>query len=371
MVRISVILRTRRLPNKTCDIRNSISRFKIWKEHPELLDNSLINNEFNKLYYSCLEPSNDLFEMTMKSFEKQTYKNFEFILVHPDADKLDVNKYSKYKDAINLKIVKNKYSPYLEVDNNHFVFCGTTNTGIIWSDGDIIHVINDNTLYPKNYLKEVEFLYNRNMLAVPPRIEYSYSVKNKYDKLKREFGIKEEFETPILRTTNYPAGKPKASYKDWSAWWGYGFTFDREELLDINGYNEELDGAVGDDDYDYWSRMRQITKYKPTQMRNVLYSIRSRRNEAFINQPKPKFETKSNRQYLKMIEQYPVANEIVANVKRPSKDLMNKYKDWHYKHKSKNLDKYYYLCSEIPTFDLRKLITERNTNKIDCGELIL
>ena len=371
MVKISVILRTRRFPKETQDVRNSVSRFDIWKNNPNLLDNPLVDNKFKELYKQCVAPSRDLFEMTMKSFELQSFKDFELIIVHPDADKLDLEIFKEYKDKVNLKLVKNKYSPWLELDDKRFIFAGSTNTGVIWADGQIIHVINDNTLYPKNYLKEVEFLYKLQKLAAPPRIEYSYTVKEKYDKLKEEFGIWQEFAYPILKTYNYPAGSPKASYNDWSAWWGYGFTFDLNELLYINGYNEDLDGGSADDDYDYWARLSQITRFRPAQMVNELYTIRSRRGEAFINPPKTSYNPRSNRLLLQLMNHHPKPKFIIANETRPSRELFDSYKEEYMKTRKEELDKYYDLTMKVPTFDLKELRGKRKDNPIECGEMIL
>lgn len=371
MTKISIILRTRRLQKETKDVRNSISRFELWKEHPELLDNPLVDNQFKELYKQCIEPSRDLFEMTMKSFELQSFKDFELIIVHPEADELDLEIFKEYKDRVNLKLVKNKYSPWLELDDKRFIFAGSTNTGIIWADGQIIHVIVDNTLYPKNYLKEIEYLYHMKKLAAPPRIEYSYTVKEKYDKLKEEFGIWQEFHPPLLKTYNYPAGKPKASYNDWSAWWGYGFTFDMDELLYINGYNEDLDGGSADDDYDYWARLSQITKFKPAQMSNELYTIRSRRNEAFTTPPPMSHNPRSNRLLLQLMGHHPKPKFIIANKERPNRELFDKYKEEYIRTRGDNLDKHYDLTINVPTFDLIELRKNRENNKKMCGEVIV
>lgn len=371
MPKISVILRTRRFPEEVKDIRSTESRFKIWKDNPQLLDNPLVDKRFKQLYKDCIEPSRDLFEMTMKSFELQSFKDFEFIIVHPHADKLNLGIFKEYKDKINLKLVKNKYTPWLEIDDWHFVFSGTTNTGIIWADGQIIHVINDNTLYPMNYLKEIEYLYKMKKLAVAPRIEYSYTVREKYDKLKEEFGIWQEFNYPLLKTYNYPAGIPKASYDIPSSWWGYAFTFDMNELLYINGYNEDLDGGTTEEDYDYWARLSKITQFQPAQMVNELYTIRSRRNEVSLTPPQTEYNPRSNKLLLQIMGHHPKAKFVIANKERPSREIFNRYKEEYVKTRKTELDKYYDLTMQVPTFDLKELRNVREKDKKMCGELIV
>lgn len=373
MTKITVIVRTIRNDYEEVDaVRKSSCQFKQWQQHPEWLNNPLIDSEFKDLYNNCIVDSRTMFEMMLESFVNQTFKDFEILFVHRHPEKVNQDVFREYKDKIDVKLIKSKHSIWNDLGEQYCDYVNITNTGIIWANADILHMINDCSLYPPNYLQEVYNLFKNNKLAIAPRISYSI-VENFNGKFKVERGIWQEYNYPILKTYNYPSGDENKT--DNCAWWGYSLTYSLDDILKINGHDESLDGWIGTDDGDLGRRMSLVTNKIPTMMENPAYTLRVRRNhlfdDKFISSIPYYAGGRNNKVMLQILNQRPlIKNYIVANNTRPTRRQMNIYKRWHLKNKDV-LDENYDKCIDVPTYDLRELRKIRNTNPKKCGEVII
>lgn len=106
----------------------------------------------------------------LESLKKQTYKNFEIILIDNASIIDEFDKLKKYVDNSNLNI------QLMQLEKN-MGFTGGNNIGVKYSKSEYLCFLNNDTVVDKNWLKEliVPFLKYKNLGAVTCMIKKYYN----------------------------------------------------------------------------------------------------------------------------------------------------------------------------------------------------
>jgi len=106
----------------------------------------------------------------LKSLEKQDFKNFEVIIIENGSSRKNEfenlkNSIEKFQETLNIKFIKSKYN---------LGFTGGNNKGLKYSSGDIICLLNDDTIVDDNFLSScLELLHSDSQFGIiTPKILY-------------------------------------------------------------------------------------------------------------------------------------------------------------------------------------------------------
>jgi len=102
--------------------------------------------------------------------------------------------------------------------------------------------------------------------------------------------------------------------------------------------------------------MNIITKYTPMGMKDIIYTFRCKSKTKII---------RDNVVLSTLLKLNLRANEI-----RPTRDIMDEYKAIQLK-RYDEIDINYDKCIDIPTYNLRELRENRESNEILCGKIIV
>ncbi len=223
--------------------------------------------------YSLLGlPNIHIFTPTLYSLAKQTFRDFELIIV----DAL----YPKRREIVELNWgYPIKYIPIHPdhrtwLDKGRWNVCGQLNTAIMYADGELICRLDDCSEFDENYLRKFWKEYQAGFFPMamhvrynggkPARIDDAYlksGYEAKYSEtfegtdrvnlLKRIYG-----EEGIVRDTRWVTVEKAGGRMIAPHNWGYGYSsFSLEAALKVNGYDENFDGDKSVEDCDFTSRL--------------------------------------------------------------------------------------------------------------------
>jgi len=273
----------------------------------------------------------------------QTFKDFELVLVHRKPEVIR-NTVAEYTDSLSIKLVSEKHSIWHDLGEEYCTINNAINTGIIWADGELLISADDCSLWPQNLIEEFWQLWNKQKIyGVPKAIKFTPTNEGK----PTDRWLKRDFIQGILREEtlyDYPPGSI------WMTTYGYCFSVSLTEALLINGFDESLDGAMHGDDGDFGERLSCISPHKRIVMKTPIYffghSYKNVRDYRLI---------RDNRKFKEFIGQRPYPPQrIIANVWRPTKEMCERYKEWHLRQYG-SIDENFDKCCNVPMFSLRAL----------------
>lgn len=185
-----------------------------------------------------LEPRIDL---ALESLKTQTFKDFEYIIID--------GFWKRRKDAVKELIEKSGISfPCIHIEDKPSrwkgkmpAICNARNTGLIFANGKYIVFCDDNCKMPPNWLEIHLRWLEKGYIVAGTWIEYK-SIDNDG---KGVYIYEPEYRYTIVK-------EPKIVTGGWL--YGINFSFPLEIALDINGFDEYLDGELGQDDIDFGIR---------------------------------------------------------------------------------------------------------------------
>jgi hypothetical protein len=337
MAKLSVLYTTNKL--------NS-NHFRYLEKAREGID-KLPDGEFKNLCKTILPSVNHFAQTTLECLQRQTFKDFDIIISHRYPNDLpDANVLQKYTFPI--KIIREKPSIWHNLGVYNTV-ANNKNTAIIHSTGELLFHIDDFTLFNENILQEAWDLYKDGKYLTSKTmrcIEYNpekYKEVKKFNKghlkmVNEENGWYSE-DKPLTLSTN------KHQEIGMNVFWTCGATVSRDEILQINGYDEVWDGSLAGLDMDAGDRLAMISKYKRVASENYIYEINDFAKKTMIR------DDVIFRQVCKQV--YPNVSNIRANSWKPNKNQSGRYKYWHEKNNGyldPNWDKFY----EVPYYDIRE-----------------
>lgn len=327
MTKISVLYTTNKLQeNHIQYLRNAANG----------IEKSSFSEEFNKLGKDILTWSCHFIDITLLSLRDQTFKDFEVIISHRYPE--DILTAIKRHDDINIKIVREKHSIWHDLGNYNTV-ANNKNTAIIHSNGELLYHIDDFTLFNENILQEAwecyqdgKYLTNKTFRCIeynPEKYKENKTYNKGHLKIVKEGNGWYGEEKPLSLSLNEHQEIPMNMF------WTCGATVSKDEMLQINGYDEVWDGSLAGLDMDAGDRLAMISKYKRVASKNYIYEINDFAKKTMIR------DDVVFRQICK--QTYPNVSHVTANTWKPNKNQAGRYKYWHEKNNGildENWDKY-------------------------------
>jgi len=334
MTKISVLYTTNKLNQNHIQYLKNANDGKMYQS---------FNEEFNKLCNKFL-PVEHFINTTLSSLQNQSFKDFEVIISHRyPEDALDVVK----KYDIPIKLVREKHSIWHDLGNYNTV-ANNKNTAIIQSTGELLFHIDDFTLFNENVLQEAWDLYQDNKYLTSRTwrcIEYQ-PLKYLEHKIYNKGQLKIVEELNGWYGEKKPLSHTNTSHPDipMNMFWTCGATVSRDEMFEINGYDEVWDGSLSGLDMDAGDRLAMISKYKRVASDNYIYEVNDFAKKTMI---------RDDVMFRQMCRQtYPNVHHIQANSWKPSKARASKYARWHTE-RGQELDPNWDSLYKVPYFDLK------------------
>ena len=260
MVAISVICVTAREESETFhdswkELAEDLRRGRPSKYKPL----SLVKEPFRSLLLECVNEEQESFiEPTLESLKRQTFQDFEFILIDHFADERR-HITDRYKDKIRIKHTREKPTIWHTLKEPEGFetklrmkfpsVCNARNTGIILADGELLVFLDDNILLEPKTLETAWKWYQKGCGLKILRHRYNFDGN---------------------RITLDPAGYSDPSYNrlwtdgyqehTYRGAWTNAVAIPLEMELEINGFNEDFDGVVGCDDIEHGIRLNNLAK---------------------------------------------------------------------------------------------------------------
>ena len=214
-------------------------------------------------------PNVHLFDPTLKSLAKQSFRDFELIIVDALYDR---RRYDFSKYPFPSKHVPPHPRHRFWLDRGMWNVCGMLNTALLYCEGELIVRIDDCSEFKEWYLQRFWEEYQSGYFPMamhiryhagkPARVNEEYLKKGyeaKYAQmpgedramlLKRLYG-----EEGIVRDTRWPTvervGRMIAPPE-----WFYGYSsFSLDAILKVNGFNELCDATKGQEDQELGVRL--------------------------------------------------------------------------------------------------------------------
>lgn len=335
---ISILIPTNRI-NK-----NVFSKIKTIQESLQnhKFKELVFTDEFNDLITDRITGINHYLEMTLRSLEGQTYKDFEVIISHRyPEDALDI--VSKYD--IDIKLIKEKPSLWHEIGPKYPTLSNNINTAFIHSSGDLLWRLDDLTFFNNDTLKEIADVWYNNHSYITSRaircIEFDDNILDKKP-ISSNIGVNK-----VL----YEGYGWRGQFKKLTAHeghvqipnnmcWGFSSTISRDDFLKVNGHDELWDGAIRGTDMELGARVDKITNNNRYTSNGFVYEI---------DDIPYKYSTREDQVFRKMI----YTKHIVANSWKPSITEFKRYERWHKKNVG-DLDENWKTMLDIPYFDLKE-----------------
>lgn len=208
-------------------------------------------------------------EPTFRSLEKQSFRDFEVIVV----DALYPSKrewIEKHKWSFPVKYVPPRANHRFWLERGLWNVAGMLNTALLHAEGELIVRMDDCSEAPdSNYLQKFWDAYEKGYFALAMHTRYRNGKQayynSEYEKEGYEFQRETETRREILknfykpgepvRDTRWPTVEAKGKMTAPPEWF-YGFSsFSLEAALKINGFNELFDGCKGQEDQDFGIRL--------------------------------------------------------------------------------------------------------------------
>lgn len=347
---ISIILPTNRL-NKTLLPKIRKIQDKSSKENDDIF-----NKEFIPLLKKRISGINHYIELTLKSLEEQTFKDFEIIISHKYPEDI-VDTLKEYD--LPIKLVREKLSIWHKLGDKYPTLCNNINTAIIHSSGDLLWRLDDLTFFNKNTLEEINLLYKSGFMMTSRGyrvIDYDDSLDINLIKEERIGINKIKLINKCWRSQYKPITERPHIGISKSMCWGFSSTISRNDFIRINGQNELFDGSISGTDMELGMRLSAISRYPRVTSRNFIYEI---------NDIPYKYMTRDDVMFRTMM--MPIS--IKANCWKPTKEQMVRYRTWHiskYNSIDKNWDKF----MDVPFFDMKKECELKRLGKVMYNENI-
>jgi len=353
--KISIITPTIRRESETNFSLFQLTAEKLRRgENPPLPEKT--SQEFRTLLTETVLPDQKSFlDATARSLERQTFRDFEWIII----DRLKGEReFDPRKHDFPIKHVGEKPSlwhglappagweseawpPFPTVNN-------ARNTGILEASGELLIYADDTVLFPRHFLEVAWEWY-----------EKGYGLKGYRDKFTLLEG------KLILDREHEEFRESGEAYKrmSWAHSWGHILAIPLEWELEVNGWEEMLDGTIGAEDIDHGFRVQQIAPNKLIlDRRAIVYELGG------FHVQTGRAHVMSNALFL----EYFFGVDCVrrgkrANEWRPSRDEMAKFLEWQKEqyHKGRigellagkgdQAHPYSFKVCEAPVLELRKM----------------
>jgi len=233
-------------------------------------------------------PNTHFLEPTIKSLKKQTFKDFEFILVDGLYDKRPNLLSSKFPFPV--KHVPIHPNHRFWFNRKRWFVCAALNTGIIHAEGELLVRIDDCSQFEADYLEKFWNGYQSGFFPLAMHIRYfkgkparanikylnqvyqkrhpNISDTERTEMLHRLYGDK-----GLVRDTRWAVVEKNGGKMIAPINWYYGYScVSLEAALKVNGYDELFDADKSLEDVDFGSRL-EMAGYKNMFLLDVNHSV--------------------------------------------------------------------------------------------------
>ena len=320
----------------------------------------LFTTEFPKLYLEHIQDAETILDFTLSSLSKQTFKDFEILVVSKYPNEL-LTSIKKWKN-LNIKLIKDKYTVWRSLDR--FALQNARNTGIIHSNGELILFLDPYQIFNKFILQEAwdAWDFRKAYLTFQHITRIYYGIDDEIIQNWIDFHGKWR---KILRRGKWGAmiNMPGQQVIPQSYTWGYGFTVHIDDILKLNGFDEIYDGNYGSDDGEFGWRLSRLKHSKSNTRevsKNILY-------ELSYNRPLKKSWKELDRDNSIILRYYThqKKHDLRANIHKPSKEFIENYPKIYFNKWNKRLeDKNWNLFMKTKSFNLMEERKKLNLGKI-------
>ena len=209
-----------------------------------------------------------ILEPTFNSLEKQTFREFEVILV--DALYSEKRQWiEEGKWSFPVKYVPVHLNHRFWLDRKRWNIGGALNTGVLWAEGELIVRIDDCSEFKPDYLAKFWQGYQSGCFPLAMHIRYLEGKPVRVDEKYLEKGYEAAWspeaepvlreiygEGDLVRDTRYPLAEARGGRMTAYPNMFYGYSsFSLESALKINGFNELCDGQKGLEDVEFGERL--------------------------------------------------------------------------------------------------------------------
>jgi len=224
-------------------------------------------------------PNLHIFKPTLSSLAKQTFTDFELIIV--DAlygQRRGMHDFSNLPFSVKHIPPDPRHSFWLK--KGLWNVCGMLNTAILHAEGDLIVRLDDCCEFEEWYLQRFWEEYQSGWFPMAMHIRYNSGEPARVTKEYFEEGYEAKYaqmptedrgtllkriygENGIVRDTRWPTVEKHGRMKAPPEWF-YGYSsFSLEAALKVNGFNELFDGTKGQEDQDLGVRLA-LAGYRDT-----------------------------------------------------------------------------------------------------------
>jgi len=228
-------------------------------------------------------PNVHLLQPTIESLKRQTFKDFEFVVVDALYDRrpklFKGEPFRSEKLPFPVKHVPVHPNHRFWLDRKRWNVCGGLNTALLYADGELVVRVDDCSEFEEDYLAKFWEGYQSGYFPLAMHIRYlegkparfnkeylekGYEAKhsetleqNRVQMLRRLYG-----DQGLVRDTRWPVVERHGGRMVAPVNWMYGYSsFSLEAALKVNGFDERFDGQKSLEDVDFGSRL-EMAGYK-------------------------------------------------------------------------------------------------------------
>jgi len=217
---------------------------------------------------------------TMNSLSKQSFKDFELIIVDALHSTRDFD-FSKLPFVVKHVPVHPGHRFWL--DRKRWAVCGALNTAILHAEGELLVRIDDCSEFDEDFLQKFWDGYQQGYFPLAMHTRYKGGRQAFYNEEYRQEGYDFKREEPDrkkileqvygegnpIRDTRWPIVERKGGRVIGPPQWFYGYSsMSLEAALKVNGFNELFDGDKGQEDQEMGLRL-SMAGYRDVFLINV------------------------------------------------------------------------------------------------------
>lgn len=213
-------------------------------------------------------PDIHLFEPTIQSLAKQTFRDFELVLVDALHEQRKTHDFSKLPFIVKHVPIHPNHRFWL--DRKRWFVCAALNTGIIHAEGELLVRIDDCSEFNEQFLQRFWDGYRSGFFPLAMHTRYRNGKQAYYDEEYRKNGyefareraedqkVLEQFHErgKPVRDTRWPTVEARGGRMVGFPQWFYGYSsVSLDAALKLNGFNELFDGLKGQEDQEFGMRL--------------------------------------------------------------------------------------------------------------------
>ena len=208
------------------------------------------------------------YEALLRNLSRQTLREFELVYVDTFYEE-NKEKFDKLLSGLNFNVkhvpihVEHRYW----YDKGYCYIAAAKNTGILHADGELLVTCDDGEFFPDDFLQRYWNHYKTG--------HYMLGMHNRLKNIKTENGI------PIFPISGEVyindhrfLNVANQTYQHKNGSWAFaGTSFSLLDALELNGFNERMDGCKSLDDCDFGNRLQMLGRKFVQDKKGIFYIL--------------------------------------------------------------------------------------------------